>query len=88
MAQVGAHTIRELLTHYDLDALINNNANFKSRLIEWAQREGKEVRFVIVQENDSRHFREFIPAVARLCRVTVINRLQAIRVYFFLARSL
>jgi ribonuclease III len=54
---------KELLTHYDLDALINNNANFKSRLIEWAQREGKEVRFVIVQENGSRHFREFISQV-------------------------
>ncbi|MFN8349590.1 MAG: ribonuclease III [Spirosomataceae bacterium] len=54
---------KELLTHYDLDALINNNANFKSRLIEWAQREGKEVRFSIVQENGSRHFREFISQV-------------------------
>jgi ribonuclease-3 len=54
---------KELLTHYDLDALINNNANFKSRLIEWAQREGKEVRSSIVQENGSRHFREFISQV-------------------------
>jgi ribonuclease-3 len=55
---------KELLTHYDLDALINNNANFKSRLIEWAQREGKEVKFMIVQENGSRHFREFISQVS------------------------
>jgi ribonuclease-3 len=54
---------KELLTHYDLDALINNNANFKSRLIEWAQREGKEVRFAIVEEKGSRHFREFISQV-------------------------
>ncbi len=54
---------KELLTHYDLDALINNNANFKSRLIEWAQREGKEVRFTIVEEKGSRHFREFISQV-------------------------
>jgi len=54
---------KELLTHYDLDALINNNANFKSRLIEWAQREGKEVRFMIVEEKGSRHFREFISQV-------------------------
>ena len=54
---------KELLTHYDLDALINNNANFKSRLIEWAQREGKEVRFMIVEEKGSRHIHEFISQV-------------------------
>jgi ribonuclease III len=54
---------KELLTHYDLDALIQNNANFKSRIIEWAQREGKEVRFEILEEKGSRHFREFISQV-------------------------
>ena len=54
---------KELLTHYDLDALINNNANYKSRIIEWAQREGKEVRFEILEEKGSRHFREFISQV-------------------------
>lgn len=55
--------VKELLTHYDLDALINNNANYKSRLIEWAQREGKEARFTIIEEKGSRHFREFISQV-------------------------
>jgi ribonuclease-3 len=34
--------------NYDLDELVNSNSNFKSKIIEWAQREGKEVRFVIV----------------------------------------
>ena len=55
--------LKELLAHYDLDALINNNANYKSRLIEWAQREGKKVEFVIISEKGNNHFREFIAQV-------------------------
>ncbi len=54
---------KELLAHYDLDALIQNNANFKSRIIEWAQREGKVVVFEILEEKGTRHFREFIAQV-------------------------
>ncbi len=55
--------LKELLTHYDLDAVVNNNANFKSRLIEWAQREGKEIRFEIISEKGNSHYREFIAQV-------------------------
>jgi ribonuclease III len=54
---------KELLTHYDLDALIQNNVNFKSKLIEWVQREGKELRFDIVEERGGRNHREFIAQV-------------------------
>ncbi|HEV7351310.1 ribonuclease III [Telluribacter sp.] len=52
--------IKKLLAHYDLDNIIQNNVNFKSLVIEWAQREGKDVRFEIVEERGNRHHREFI----------------------------
>jgi len=55
--------LNDLLAHYDLDSLINNNANYKSRLIEWAQREGKKVEFEIVSEKGNSQFREFIAQV-------------------------
>ena len=55
--------LKKLLTHYDLDAVVNNNGNFKSRLIEWAQREGKELRFEIISEQGTSQFREFIAQV-------------------------
>lgn len=55
--------LKELLGHYDLEALISNNANYKSRLIEWAQREGKKVEFIIISERGNNHFREFISQV-------------------------
>jgi ribonuclease III len=51
--------LRDLLTHYDIEDLVNNNANFKSRLIEWAQRAGKDVRFEIISEKGNSQFREF-----------------------------
>jgi ribonuclease III len=52
--------LKKLLTHYDLEDIIQNNVNFKSLIIEWAQREGKEIRFEILEEKGNRHHREFI----------------------------
>lgn len=52
--------LKKLLTHYDLEDIILNNVNFKSLIIEWAQREGKEIRFEVVEEKGNRHHREFI----------------------------
>lgn len=45
--------------NYDLDELVNSNSNFKSKIIEWAQREGKEVRFEIVNVTKARNHKEF-----------------------------
>lgn len=55
--------LKELLGHYDLDSLISNNLNYKSKLIEWAQREGKKIDFQIISEKGNNHFREFIAQV-------------------------
>ena len=52
--------LKELLSHYDIESVVQNNINFKSRLIEWAQRTGKEIRFEILSEKGNSHFREFI----------------------------
>lgn len=55
--------LKELLSHYDIESVVQNNVNFKSRLIEWAQRAGKEIRFEILSEKGNSHFREFIAQV-------------------------
>jgi len=36
--------------HLDLDELINKEVNFKSRLIEWAQKEKHNIEFVLAEE--------------------------------------
>jgi ribonuclease III len=56
--------LKQLLAHYDIESVVQNNANFKSRLIEWAQRTGKDVRFDIIQETGAAQFREFVAQVS------------------------
>jgi ribonuclease-3 len=52
---------RLIHNYYDLNQVIANNKNFKSTLIEWSQREGKELRFELVQEINNRNgYREFV----------------------------
>jgi ribonuclease III len=45
--------------HFDLHSVVQTNPNFKSLIIEWAQREGREVRFDVT-ERGSMHNREFV----------------------------
>ena len=49
--------------NYDLQDLINSNSNYKSRIIEWAQREGIEVRFEIVNVKKGKNHKEFTAQV-------------------------
>ncbi|MDN5212000.1 ribonuclease III [Fulvivirgaceae bacterium BMA12] len=48
-----------IIPYYDLDQIIKNNPNNKSLIIEWAQKENKEVRFEVVEIKNKRHFKEF-----------------------------
>ena len=49
--------------HFDLDEIIKHNKNFKSMLIEWAQKENKSLKFEILKELGSTHFKEFTAQV-------------------------
>lgn len=56
--------IDKLITpNYDLEELVNSNSNYKSKIIEWAQREGKEVRFEIVNVKKAKNHKEFTAQV-------------------------
>lgn len=56
--------IDKLITpNYDLQELISSNSNYKSRIIEWAQREGKEVKFEIVNVKKGKNHKEFTAQV-------------------------
>jgi len=49
--------------HYNVDELVNSESNYKSKLIEWAQSEGKEIRFDIVDIKKNRNQKEFAAQV-------------------------
>lgn len=41
---------RLILPHYDFEELLNTTYNHKSKIIEWAQKENKEIEFNMVEE--------------------------------------
>lgn len=49
---------RLLSNHFDIDSVVQSNSNFKSLIIEWSQREGKEIRFEITEQGNM-HNKEF-----------------------------
>ncbi|MEM8966482.1 MAG: ribonuclease III [Bacteroidota bacterium] len=51
---------RILIPHFDLTDIVKNNTNFKSMIIEWAQKNNHQIRFEIVDTRGTSHQREFI----------------------------
>lgn len=49
--------------HFNISEVVSQNKNFKSILLEWAQRENKEIRFEIISEKGASHQKEFIAQV-------------------------
>lgn len=45
--------------HFDLNEIVANNPNYKSKIIEWSQRNNKTVRFVTLEEEGYGQHRQF-----------------------------
>lgn len=54
---------RLLKPHYDLEEIVATTKNYKSKLIEWAQKKGKTPNFQHLQTLDNGHYKEFIVEV-------------------------
>jgi ribonuclease III len=52
-----------ILPNFDLKTIVDSDLNFKSKLIEWAQRENKEVRFEILEVKSKQNHKEFTAQV-------------------------
>ncbi|MCX6304538.1 MAG: ribonuclease III [Bacteroidetes bacterium] len=46
--------------YFDMDELVNHEVNFKSKIIEWSQREKKQTRFNVVNEIGSGYKKQYI----------------------------
>jgi ribonuclease-3 len=44
----------------DLDGMVTTVSNYKSKLIEWSQRENKQVEFKVLHVNSNQRFKEFV----------------------------
>lgn len=57
-------TLNKLVVpHIDMHDTVNSISNFKSALIEWAQKESKDIRFDIIEEKGNNHNKEFTAQV-------------------------
>jgi ribonuclease-3 len=52
-----------ILPFFNLDTIINSNTNFKSKVIEWSQRNGKSVRFEMIEMKRTKNSKEFTSQV-------------------------
>jgi ribonuclease-3 len=56
--------LERLLDPYlDIDEIVITDVNYKSKLIMWAQSKGKAVKYDIVEEQDHKHFKEFVAEI-------------------------
>lgn len=49
--------------HFDFDELAKTTTNYKSAIIEWAQKANKELRFEIIQSNEDARDKQFVAQV-------------------------
>ncbi len=54
---------RLLFPHFDLDKIVTNNPNYKSTIIEWAQKCNREIRFEIIDTRGDNQFKEFVAQI-------------------------
>ncbi len=48
-----------IIPYFNLDEIVLSNPNYKSKIIEWAQKESKEVKFDIIDIKSQNHYKEF-----------------------------
>ena len=52
--------LKRILIHMDLDEMITTLTNYKSKIIEWSQKESKNVDYKVLQINGNQRYKEFV----------------------------
>lgn len=52
--------LKRIIIHFDVDDIISTTTNFKSKLIEWSQKESKEIDFKLISVSGNQRFKEFL----------------------------
>ncbi|PSK99858.1 RNAse III [Cecembia rubra] len=51
--------LKRIIIHFDVDGIITTTSNFKSKIIEWSQKENKDVDFQTLSVSGNPRFKEF-----------------------------
>lgn len=57
------YVLKRLLINLNVDEMITTTTNYKSKVIEWSQKEGKDLEFNILKISGSQRFKEFLVAL-------------------------
>ena len=49
-----------LIPHFDISSIVENDTNYKSKVIEWAQKHNREIRYEIVETRGGNQYKEFV----------------------------
>ena len=49
-----------LIPHFDLSTIVENDTNYKSKVIEWAQKNNRAIRYEVVETRGGKQYKEFI----------------------------
>lgn len=52
-----------IIPYLNIEEVIKSNPNYKSKIIEWSQKENKDVKFEIISVKNEKHHREFTAQV-------------------------
>lgn len=52
--------LQRILVHMDLEGMISTVTNYKSKIIEWSQKESKTIEYKVLQVNGNQRFKEFV----------------------------
>lgn len=52
--------LNRILLHFDLEGMIATTTNFKSKIIEWSQKENKQMEFKVLKVHGNQRFKEFV----------------------------
>lgn len=52
--------LQRILVHMDLNGMISTVTNYKSKIIEWSQKESKIIVYKVLQVNGNQRFKEFV----------------------------
>lgn len=61
--QTKKFILSRVLLHIDLDDMISTTTNYKSKIIEWSQKENKKAAYQVIQINGNQRYKEFVVAL-------------------------
>ncbi|NVJ87047.1 MAG: ribonuclease III [Algoriphagus sp.] len=55
--------LSRILLHFDIEGMVTTTMNYKSKIVEWSQKENKNIDYKILEINGNQRYKEFVVAL-------------------------